>query len=616
MKLSFKQQLIFYFFFFGFLVALMSSFLIFSINKDVQIDKYIEKSSFKFSERENFLLSEINRYKIFLDSIVTDTILNESIVSTKNETYIDTQTINKILISRIKSEEEIYRIRFIDNNGLDINSIIKNKMDSEIHPLENKSYRYYIKETKNLKKGEVWFSKIDLNMEFGQIEQPIRPTLRIVYPVFVKNKKQGIIIINIAMERLLKKLSKTTTYNIYLVDKDGDFIWHQSTNNNFSWSKYLENKKSLKDYYLEDYENILLNDKYIGDKYYSKNLNFDNGESIKMILEIKESLLGLNIYGFLTTMLKGLFLTIFLSIPFIYFISTGLNGIKNRYEEELLAVNKNLKESNTKLVQKTIEIKNESMKVNHLNKTLENRVKEEVEKNLLQNKQILQQSRLAQMGEMISMIAHQWRQPLTAISATTNNLSFKLMMGELDKKEFETEINLISDYSQHLSKTIDDFRNFFEIGKVKEKTTLSSIVNSTLSIVKTSVESKNIKIITNLKCNDEIEIYSNEVKQVILNLIKNAEDILIEKDIKNPIITIDTMYDDDKCILLVKDNGAGVPLDIQEKIFEPYFSTKKEKDGTGLGLYMSKTIIEDHCGGKLTVYNDKEGAVFKIMFCN
>ena len=246
--------------------------------------------------------------------------------------------------------------------------------------------------------------------------------------------------------------------------------------------------------------------------------------------------------------------------------------------------------------------------------TFEKRSKKE---NKLKDQQILQQSRLAQMGEMISMIAHQWRQPLTAISATISNLNIKLMMGDkIDNDFLKKELNLIGGYSQHLSKTIDDFRGFFKDNKIKENTTLKQIVSGTLDIVQTSVENKNIKIITHFNCNEKLKTYSNEVKQVVLNIIKNAEDILIEKDVENPTITIEVLCDANCSgqTLIIKDNAGGIPEDIIDKIFDPYFSTKKEKDGTGLGLYMSKTIIEEHCGGKISVSNDDEGAVFKIEF--
>ncbi len=226
------------------------------------------------------------------------------------------------------------------------------------------------------------------------------------------------------------------------------------------------------------------------------------------------------------------------------------------------------------------------------------------------------QSRLAQMGEMISMIAHQWRQPLNAISLTSSNLAFKCIMNDMDNKIFKNELELIDEYAQHLSKTIDDFRGFFKEDKVQELVSLEDIINSTLNIVQTSIENKNIKIVTNLNCNTPFNTYPNEIKQVVLNIIKNAEDILLEKKIKNPVITIETLCSANKINkeLIIKDNGGGVPQDIISKIFEPYFSTKKERDGTGLGLYMSKTIIEEHCGGKLNVSNDKDGAVFTLVF--
>jgi PAS domain S-box-containing protein len=240
--------------------------------------------------------------------------------------------------------------------------------------------------------------------------------------------------------------------------------------------------------------------------------------------------------------------------------------------------------------------------------------RKESEINLQQKEQqLIQQSRLAQMGEMISMIAHQWRQPLNAISATTNNLTFKLMMNDFDNKTFQNEIKLIQEYSQHLSTTIDDFRDFFKEDREKERTTLKDIINSTLDIVKVSVENKNIKIITKFNCDKQIETYTSEIKQVVLNIIKNAEDILLEKEIKNPTITIETSCKDHtNQKLIIKDNAGGIPDDIMDKIFDPYFSTKLEKDGTGLGLYMSKTIIQDHCNGKIKVRNDSNGAVFEI----
>ncbi len=243
-----------------------------------------------------------------------------------------------------------------------------------------------------------------------------------------------------------------------------------------------------------------------------------------------------------------------------------------------------------------------------LNSSLEDKIKQEVEKNRKQDQQLLQQSRLAQMGEMISMIAHQWRQPLAAISSTSSGINLKAKLNKLDK---DTAIELsskISQYSQHLSSTIDDFRDFFKSNKEKRETTYDELVKSVLNIVEISILNQNINLVKKLNSKDTLTTYPNEIKQVILNLIKNAEDVLLEKGIENPIITIETQ----SSTLTISDNGGGIPEDIIDKVFDPYFSTKTKKDGTGLGLYMSKTIIEEHCGGKLIVSNDKDGAVFTI----
>lgn len=230
------------------------------------------------------------------------------------------------------------------------------------------------------------------------------------------------------------------------------------------------------------------------------------------------------------------------------------------------------------------------------------------------DEQMVQQSRLAQMGEMLSMIAHQWRQPLSAISATTNNLMFKVMLDEIDKEVFKTELSLVDGYTQHLSKTIEDFRGFFKKDKKKTITTLEEIIGSTLDIVRKSIENKNIKISTNYEANKKINTYANELKQVVLNLMKNAEDVLVEKEIQNPHIYVNTQCINNKLIVSVKDNGGGVPADIRSNLFDPYFTTKEKREGTGLGLYMSKIIVEDHCGGKLHIKNDEDGAVFSIEF--
>ncbi len=251
-------------------------------------------------------------------------------------------------------------------------------------------------------------------------------------------------------------------------------------------------------------------------------------------------------------------------------------------------------------------------KIEELNRDLEKRVEEEVKKNREKDKQLLHQSRLAQMGEMISMIAHQWRQPLSAISSCSLAINVKAKLGKLDKESAVELSEKISEYSQHLSSTIDDFRDFFKPNRGKEETTYESLVKSALSIVEVSLKNRSVDVRLDLQCDALLTTYPNELKQVILNLIKNAEDAVVERKIPEPYIEIKSYSEDNKAVLEVRDNAGGVPDNIIDKIFDPYFSTKLEKNGTGLGLYMSKMIVEEHCNGKLEVENGPEGAIFKI----
>lgn len=248
-----------------------------------------------------------------------------------------------------------------------------------------------------------------------------------------------------------------------------------------------------------------------------------------------------------------------------------------------------------------------------LTNKLEDRIEEEIKKNAEKTNQLIQQSRLAQMGEMISMIAHQWRQPLTAINATTNNLLLKILLDEkMSNKDIKEELQLITDYALHLSSTIDDFRNFFKTDKIKRETNLRDLIEKSINILKTSFEVNNIELILNYEFNENIITYYTELQQVILIILKNAEDVLIEKDIKNKKIYINILKKDDFVLIKIEDNAGGIEESIINKVFDPYFSTKKSKEGTGIGLYMSKIIIDEHCFGNLKVENGLFGAIFTI----
>ncbi len=258
------------------------------------------------------------------------------------------------------------------------------------------------------------------------------------------------------------------------------------------------------------------------------------------------------------------------------------------------------------------------------NKKLENQVKEKIEELRQKDEILLQKHRMATMGEMISMIAHQWKQPLGAISFILISIKTKLESGFFnlddkdDRKKFLTYLEQkhesINLYIKHLSTTTDDFRNLFNPNKSKERVPLTVPIENALSIVQNQMQNRNIEIVKDYQEDIEFYLYKNEVMQVILNILKNAEDNFLIKNISNPKIIIKTQKIKSNLIISICDNGRGIPENIINKIFDPYFSTKNETNGTGLGLYMSKTIIEKHNDGILNIKNTKEGACFEIIF--
>ena len=248
-----------------------------------------------------------------------------------------------------------------------------------------------------------------------------------------------------------------------------------------------------------------------------------------------------------------------------------------------------------------------------INETLEKRVFEETSKQKEQEQLLIQQTRLAAMGEMIGNIAHQWRQPLNALGLVFQNLKFSYEIGELNDEVLNRTVDKAEMLTKNMSKTIDDFRNFFRPNKAKEYFDINKSVLDAISLVESTFVHHNIKLEKDFK-EEKIDVFGfpNEFSQVILNIISNAKDALIGNKIENPMIKIETKVEDDYAYISIKDNALGIKDEIIHKIFEPYFTTKDEVQGTGIGLYMSKIIIEKNMNGKIYLENTNEGANFII----
>lgn len=274
---------------------------------------------------------------------------------------------------------------------------------------------------------------------------------------------------------------------------------------------------------------------------------------------------------------------------------------------------KELDESNEKLRKSQNELE-------ELNKNLQIKIEEEIQLKLIKEREahekeriLAHQSKLASMGEMIGNIAHQWRQPLTELSSILINLELHFERDKLTKEKFHTKVQEANEQILFMSKTIDDFRNFFSSGKKKETIHISTIINKVNNLMNASLKNNNIDFKIEIVEDFEVYCYPNEISQALLNIIGNAKDITLERSVKNATISIKAFKKGPKNIVSIEDNAGGITVAPINKIFEPYFSTKHAKSGTGIGLYMTKTIIEKNNNGKIEIANSPIGAIFTII---
>ncbi|MEO5356383.1 MAG: PAS domain S-box protein [Nitrospirae bacterium YQR-1] len=220
--------------------------------------------------------------------------------------------------------------------------------------------------------------------------------------------------------------------------------------------------------------------------------------------------------------------------------------------------------------------------------------------------------RMAKMGEMLSLIAHQWKQPIAALGAAVNRFELDSMLDSLSKKTVSEFLSKIKFQIAHLSQTINDFSNFFKPEVGKQKSDMNSIIGKTLRIIGSQFQAGGIDIEVNYQSDIELETHANELVHVFLSILVNSKDAIDGRRVDNPKVTINVYQEDGYAVTEISDNGGGIPSEILDQIFFPYFSTKEELNGTGLGLYMARMIVEEHCNGTISAGNRKHGAVFTI----
>ena len=272
---------------------------------------------------------------------------------------------------------------------------------------------------------------------------------------------------------------------------------------------------------------------------------------------------------------------------------------------EIVELNRHLEE----------EVKSRTKELEDLNRSLKNRIELEVKKNREKDKILFHQSKLASMGEMINNIAHQWRQPLNIIALVMQNLAIKAKVADVSYSEIISAEKKIGETLKYLSDTIDDFRSFISDKRdyaISDRFGVCKTVKESVKLLSTVLENDSIDLVLKLPSVDrEIKGSSNDLKQILLNIIYNAMDALKERGVEKPTIKIEVSYNS-YVNIIIKDNGGGIDPKIIDKIFEPYFTTKHRSRGTGLGLYMSKMIVEKRFHGKIKARNTSRGALFWI----
>ncbi len=299
------------------------------------------------------------------------------------------------------------------------------------------------------------------------------------------------------------------------------------------------------------------------------------------------------------------------------FIAIRYNVTKN------IALTKRLQQKEEELEQlnATLEdrVKKQTKELRNLNATLEKSIKKEVEKNRNKDRVLFQQSRLASMGEMIGNIAHQWRQPLSELGI----ILYK--MKKIYQKDFkENESVYLESYEnskkviKKMSDTIDDFRNFFNPHRPSEAFCIKSAVDDAMLVMQATLKCHDIKLHINVKDEVYIKGYLSEFSQVLINLLNNSKDAFNQKSFQNRIINLEIKkIDKNYAMISFKDSAGGIKKDVLDKVFEPYFTTKHASIGTGLGLYMSRMIVQNSMGGTLEAQNCDNGVCFyiKVPMC-
>ena len=283
-----------------------------------------------------------------------------------------------------------------------------------------------------------------------------------------------------------------------------------------------------------------------------------------------------------------------------------------RTDEDTQRVVHELEVHKIELMSQNAELRKARNLLEELNSSLEAHIVQALEELRQKDQMLILKDRQAVVGEMVNNIAHQWLQPLNALGLVIQKLPLFYDTAEFNRQFLEEHIGKSMELIQHMSRTVNDFSVFFRPDKKKHTFNIDHVIERTLSLIGQSFQDQHVSIAFDPEGGPVADGYPNEYAQVLLNILMNARDALVEHHVDGALISMHAFTDRGKSVVIISDNGGGIAEEIIDQLFDPYFTTKGPDKGTGIGLFMSKIIIEKNMGGRLSVRNSGNGAEFRI----
>jgi len=542
--------------------------------------------------------------------------------------YENPQAMNEKLMAHIMFNNSFDQIVLMDKDGKIVTKVHRYKTG----PVEDNLFY-----TNSI---EYLFPKLNHNIFYGDItfnDETGEPISNISFDI--RNPKTneliGVMIASLRIKpiwNLLANIAVQPGQQIYIIDSQNKLVAHPNP------SIVLKN-------YTYDLPKGSIGKGLLGGKSFIKHTNVSFGNQVFTVISEQNVIDAFKLLSSISLVIfivvsSTILMSIFLVMVNIKIIVNPINHLAN--------VAKDIESGNLERVAKiyandeigdmanafnkmTQKLKNNNLQLQEFNIGLQQKIKKELEKNRKIEQLFFEQKKFADMGQMINAIAHQWRQPLNNIGLIQQYLYDGFVNADITMEEYKNHSDTLMTLVQNMSTTIDEFRTFFTTGKVKDKFNIITAINEFMKLSSAQLSHNNIgyeikclcckdkhifnATSINVACSEEelnVLGYSGEFKQVLQNIISNAKDALIENGIEKPMITILVDIVDQAILIKFQDNAGGIKAEALQSIFDPYFTTKAAGKGTGIGLYISKLIIDDHFGGRLSAANIPNGAEFTI----